>query len=77
MNITLSAPDETVRAVRQWAGANHTSLNQFIRDRLEEKARQLEEERSRRAAGFSAFLDTVHVKMPRGWKFSREEANER
>jgi len=61
MNITLSAPEETVRAVRAWADENHTSLNQFIRDRLEEKARELEEERARKAAGFAKFMDSVRV----------------
>ena len=42
MNITLSAPPETIRIVREWAKRENTSLNQFIRDRLEEKARELE-----------------------------------
>ena len=77
MNITLSAPEETVRAVRAWADENHTSLNQFIRDRLEEKARELAEKRARKAAGFAKFMDSVHVAMPKGWKFDREEANAR
>lgn len=77
MNITLSAPEETVRAVRAWADENHTSLNQFIRDRLEEKARELAEERARKAAGFAKFMDSVRVAMPKGWKFDREEANAR
>ena len=77
MNITLSAPEETVRAVRAWADAHHTSLNQFIRDRLEEKAAELQAERNRRADEFAKFIETVHVRMPRGWKFDREEANAR
>lgn len=77
MNITLSAPENTVRAVRLWAEEHHTSLNQFIRDSLEEKARQLEEERARKAAGFADFLGTIRVKMPDGWTFDREEANAR
>ena len=77
MNITLSAPDATVLAVRSWADANHTSLNQFIRDRLEEKAAELQAERNRKADEFMAFMETVHVRMPNGWKFDREEANAR
>ena len=77
MNITLSAPEETVRVIRAWADENHTSLNQFIRDRLEEKARELEEERARKTAGFAKFMDSVRVAMPKGWKFDREEANAR
>lgn len=77
MNITLSAPEKTVRAVRAWADANHTSLNQFIRDRLEEKAAELQAERNRRADELVAFLREHPVSMPTGWKFNREEANAR
>ena len=60
MNITLSAPDATVLAVRSWADANHTSLNQFIK-----------------ADEFSRLIQTVHIRVPEGWKFDREEANAR
>lgn len=75
MNITLSAPPETIRVVREWAKSQNTSLNQFIRDRLEEKARELEEERKRKSEEFRAFLINMpRAKAPAGWKFSREEA---
>ena len=77
MNITLSAPDATVLAVRSWAAANHTSLNQFIRDRLEEKAVELQAERNRKADEFVRLIQTVHIRVPKGWKFDREEANAR
>ncbi len=66
MNITLSAPPQTVQIVRQWAEEEHTSLNQYIRDVLEEKARAIKAERRRRAE-----------RMPEGWQFDREEANVR
>ena len=77
MNITLSAPPETIRIVREWAKTQNTSLNQFIRDRLEEKARELEEERKRESEEFRAFLHSLHGHVPPGWKFNREEANAR
>ena len=77
MNITLSAPDETVHAVRAWAGANHTSLNQYIRDCLDAKAAELQAERNRKADEFSRLIETVHIRVPEGWKFDREEANAR
>ncbi len=77
MNITLSAPEKTVRDVRAWADANHTSLNQFIRDRLEEKAAELQAERKRKADEFSRIIKTVRIRVPKGWKFDREEANAR
>ena len=77
MNITLSASPETIRIVREWAKRENTSLNQFIRDRLEEKARELQEERKRESEDFRAFLNSLHGHVPPGWKFDREEANAR
>ena len=77
MNITLSAPAETIKIVREWAKSENTSLNQFIRDRLEEKARELEEERKRKSDEFKAFLRSLHGHAVPGWKFDREEANAR
>ena len=77
MNITLSAPPQTIQIVRQWAEGEHTSLNQYIRDVLEEKARAVMEERKRKAAGFVRFFQTHSVRMPKGWRFDREEANAR
>ena len=77
MTITLSAPEEAVRDVRRWAEENHTSLNRFIRERLEEKAAELRAERARKAKELVALLESLHVTMPEGWKFDREEANAR
>ena len=77
MNITLSAPPQTVQIVRQWAEEEHTSLNQYIRDVLEEKARAIKEERKRKADDFIRFFQTHSVRMPEGWRFDREEANAR
>ena len=77
MNITLSAPAETVQTVRQWAAGANTSLNQVIRDALEEKAKAIQAERDRKADEFVEFFRTHTVHMPPGWKFNREEANER
>ena len=77
MNITLSAPPQTVQIVRQWAEEEHTSLNQYIRDVLEEKARAIREERKRKADEFIRFFQTHSVRMPKSWRFDREEANAR
>lgn len=77
MNITLSAPEETVRDVRAWADANHTSLNRFIRDCLEKKAAEQRAVRAKKAEELVAFLRANPVSMPDEWKFDREEANAR
>ena len=77
MNITLSAPPQTIQIVRQWAENEHTSLNQYIRDILEAKARAVLEERKKKAEDFDRFFQTHSVRMPKGWRFDREEANAR
>ena len=77
MNITLSAPPQTVQIVRQWAEREHTSLNQYIRDMLNEKAKEIMQERQRAADEFRMFFETHSINMPTDWKFDREEANAR
>lgn len=77
MNITLSAPPQTVQVVRRWAEDEHTSLNQYIRDVLEAKALAIQEERRKKADDFMRFFQAHSVHMPKGWHFDREEANAR
>ena len=45
MNITLSAPPNVVQNVRYWAEERGTSLNQYIRDLLIAKDREIRQER--------------------------------
>lgn len=74
MNITLSVEDEVVRRARHFAQSMGTSLNQVIRDYLEELAGRSSasdelceiRELSARSGGHS-----------RGWKFDRSEIHER
>ncbi len=55
MSITLSIPPAIVQEVREWAEANGTSLNQYVRDCLAAKAAEIEQQRSARADRFLAF----------------------
>ena len=74
MNVTLSIDDQVIQRARRRAEAMGTSVNQLIRDYLEEfsgktdPAADAEEfaRLSRRSQGNS-----------RGWKFNREELHER
>ncbi len=74
MNVTLSINDEVIRRARRQAEAMGTSVNQLVREYLEQLAGQTDgaaaaaefEELSRTAKGDS-----------RGWKFNREELHER
>ena len=77
MSITLSIPSEIVQEVREWAEANGTSLNQYVRDCLEAKCAELAKSLKTRAQQFLEFAKEHQVKVPKGWKWSREEATER
>jgi hypothetical protein len=74
MNLTLSVDDEVVQKARRRAEAQGTSVNQLVREYLEQIAGTTDpakdaaefERLSRRAKGDS-----------KGWKFNREELHER
>ena len=74
MNVTLSVEDEVIEAARQRAKVLGTSVNQLVRDYLEQLAGKSDpgadatefEKLSRMANGDS-----------RGWKFDRDELHER
>jgi len=74
MNITLSVEDEVVRRARHTAQSMGTSLNQIIRDYLEELAgRSSAEDDVREVRELSTRSDG----HSRGWKFDRQEIHER
>ena len=74
MNLTLSIDDEVVHGARRRAEVMGTSVNQLVREYLEQLAGKTDpnadaaefEELSRMAQGNS-----------RGWKFNRDELYER
>ena len=78
MSITLSIPPAVVQEVREWAEANGTSLNQFVRDCLEAKCREIHDAQKRKALEFKAFMESLPVvRAPKGWKFDRERDGHR
>lgn len=77
MSITLSIPPAVVQEVREWAEANGTSLNQYVRDCLEAKCAELKEMRKARSRKFLEFAKTHEITVPKGWRWSRAEAAER
>jgi len=74
MNITLSVDDEVIHRARRRADVLGTSVNQLVREYLEQLAGKTDpnedavefEKLSRQAQGNSS-----------GWKFNREELHER
>jgi hypothetical protein len=74
MNLTLSVDDEVIEAARQRAKLLGTSVNQLVREYLEQlagksdpEADPAEFEKLSRAAGGNSC----------GWKFDRDELHER
>lgn len=74
MNITLSVDEQVAERARAAAQAMGKSLNQAVRDYLEQLAGQ-----QRLAAELDAFEQSARATPGRlrGWQFDRDEANER
>lgn len=73
MSITLSIPPAIVQEIREWAEANGTSLNQYVRDCLAAKAEEIQDQRSRKAREFKAFLlGLPPCGLPKNYRFNRE-----
>lgn len=72
MNLTLSIDKELLSRAREAARAQGKSVNQMVREYLEEltTARELEAE-------LAEFHATCRTGDRRGWKFDREELHER
>ncbi len=74
MNVTLSIDDRIVREARKRAQAMGTSVNQLVRDYLEQFAGQSD---SAAAAAEFAALSRRPRGDSRGWKFNREDLHGR
>ena len=74
MNITLSVDDEVVERARRQAEILGTSVNQLVRNYLEELAGKRDPKAE--AAEFTRLSRLSHGNS-RGWKFNREEIHER
>ncbi len=74
MNITLSVDDRTLELARRSAQAMGKSLNQAVRDYLEQLAG-----RQQLAAELQQFEQSALNTPGRldGWRFDRDEANQR
>ena len=74
MNVTHSVDDNTVREARRRAEAMGTSVNQLVREYLEQFAGKTDNKVD--AAEFER-LSRLAEGNSRGWKFNREELHER
>ena len=74
MNVTLSVDDEIVRRARRRAESLGTSVNQLVRDYLQQLAGKTDPAED--ATEF-ARLSKLARGNSRGWKFNREELHER
>jgi hypothetical protein len=74
MNITLSIEDEVIRKARRRAEAIGTSVNQLVREYLEQLGGKTDPNAD--AEEFERLSRASHGDS-RGWKFNREELHER
>lgn len=74
MNITLSVDERVAEQARKTAQAMGKSLNQAVRDHLEQLAGAQQLERD--IAAFEASARQSPGRL-RGWRFDRDEANRR
>ncbi len=74
MNITLSVDEQVAQRARQAAQSMGKSLNQVVRDYLEQLAGSAL--RSQQWTQFEERCLTSNAKLE-GWRFDRDEANER
>ena len=74
MNITLAVDEKLAERARVAAQAMGKSLNQAVRDYLEQLAGRAQME-----SDLQAFMDSAHQTPGRlnGWKFDREESHRR
>ncbi|MFQ5760376.1 MAG: DUF6364 family protein [Acidiferrobacterales bacterium] len=74
MNLTISVDKKIVERARKVAQAMHKSLNQLLRDYLEQLAGA---EEAQRDCEELRRLSAQGQGRSRGWKFNREELHER
>jgi hypothetical protein len=74
MNITLAIDDELVREAREVAQAMGKSLNQLVREHLEQITQR---DQPARDVGELRDLSMEGGGRSRGWRFDRDELHER
>lgn len=74
MNFTLSVDEEVIQKARRRAEAMGTSVNQLVREFLEQLAGRIDPNAD--ADEFERLSRAVRGNS-RGWKFNREELHER
>jgi hypothetical protein len=74
VNVTLSIDDEVIRRARRRAEALGTSVNQLVREYIEQLAGKSDPNEDARE--FERLSKLAHGDS-RGWKFNREELHER
>jgi hypothetical protein len=74
VNVTLSVDDGIIHAARRRAEAMGTSVNQLVREYLEQLAGKTDPQAD--AAEFER-LSRAAQGNSRGWKFNREELHDR
>ncbi|MFH1568163.1 MAG: hypothetical protein ABIL09_09210 [Gemmatimonadota bacterium] len=75
LNITLSADAELVRRTREYAAAHHTTLNQLVRDHMEQLTGTPSREDA--ASEFERLARTCAGRSPEDYRLDRDALHDR
>ncbi len=77
MSITLAMEPEMIRMARTYAAANGTTMSRMIREYFASLVDAPPAPVASRGETFRDLVKTASLRSPKGWKFNRDEANER
>ena len=75
VNVTLSADADLVRRAREYAAAHSTTLNQLVREHMEQLTGSLSREDA--ASEFERLARTCAGRSAEGYHFDRDSAHDR
>ena len=75
MNITLSADEKLIAKAREYAKARGTTLNQMLRDYMEQVTGQMSPQEA--AEEFERLARSHNCRLPKDYVFNREELHQR
>ena len=77
MSITLSIPPTVVQEARAYALENGTTMSRLIRDYFTNLLAPRTEESDPVHCRFLELAESANVRLPKGWRFNRNECYER
>ena len=77
MSITLSIPSAIVQEARAYAAENGTTMSRLIREYFIHLVSADKADTQARGCRFLELAESADVRLPKGWRFNRDECYER